>query len=108
MLQGRGKESDMADPGRGHLGQGGAGSDLLRTPDGNLGSGDRGCQGPFLPGWVGPLDQQPLWWDGGGWGRLDPQHLRVGAEVKVLPGDQQRPGSQGREGRHGGRERTSG
>lgn len=78
-LQGRGKESGMADPGRERLGEDGAGPDLLRTPEGNggfpMGVRGRGCQGPFLPGWVGPLDQQPLWQDGR-WGRLDPQQLR--------------------------------
>lgn len=96
MLQGRGKESGMADPGRGHLGQGGAGPDLLRTPDGNggfqVGRGTGGAKGlSYLAGW-GLLISSPFGGMVGG-GRLDPQHLRVRAEVKVLSRDQQRPGS---------------
>lgn len=72
------------------------------------GVGTGGAKGlSYLAGW-GLLISIPFGGMVGGGGRLDPQHLRVGAEVKVLPGDQQRPGSQGREGRHEGRERTSG
>lgn len=100
--------SGMADPGRGHLGLGGAGPDPLRTPGGNGGFrmqvGTGGAEGlSYLAGW-GPLGQQPLWWDGG-WGEAGSTAPDGAAEVKALPGDQLRPG--GRETGHLGRRREA-
>lgn len=54
--------------------------------------GTGGAKGlSYLAGW-GLLISSPFGGMVGG-GRLDPQHLRVRAEVKVLSRDQQRPGS---------------
>lgn len=70
------------------------------------GGGGGGCQGPFLPGWLGPRAQQPPWWDG--WGGDLIHSAGGGSRGQSAPWGPAEPGGRGREGRQGRRERSDG